>query len=76
MDVKVYTTESCPHCKKLKGFLKENDVDFKNIDIGEDQEAAQEMMEKSGQSGVPVTEIDGEFIVGFDEDKLKEKLDL
>jgi len=70
-NIKVYSTKSCPWCHRLKEFLKEHKIKFDDIDVGEDQKAAQEMMEKSGQSGVPVTDIDGEIIVGFDKDKLK-----
>ena len=76
MSVTVYTTESCPWCKKVKAFLDENKVKYDVKDVGADQKAAEEMMEKSGQQGVPVTDIDGEFVVGFDEAKLKKLLKL
>lgn len=76
VSVKVYSTESCPWCKKLKEFLKENKVSFTEIDVGADENAAKKMMEESGQSGVPVTNIDGQIIVGFDKEKLKELLKL
>lgn len=74
--VLVYTTKVCPYCQMLKQFLKENKVEFKEIDVSEDPEAATEMIEKSGQVGVPVTDIDGKIIVGFDPDKIKKALKL
>jgi glutaredoxin 3 len=64
--VKVYSTSTCPYCTMAKDFLKEQNIEFKSIDVGTDQEAAKEMVKKSGQMGVPVVEIDGEVIVGFD----------
>ena len=80
MVVKVYSTESCPYCNMEKEWLKENGVEFEDINVGEDIKKAKEMIEKSGQQGVPVTiiEKDGkeEVIVGFDKDKLKENLNL
>jgi len=74
MQVTIYSTSSCPWCKKTKEFLKKNNVSFKNVDVGENQKAAQEMVKKSGQTGVPVINIDGKIIVGFDELKLKNAL--
>jgi alkyl hydroperoxide reductase subunit F len=76
MEIKVYSTQTCPYCHQLKAFLDQNKVEYKDIDVGIDQKAAQEMVEKSGQMGVPVTEIDGEMILGFDVQALKEKLNL
>ena len=64
--VKVYSTSTCPYCTMVKDFLKEQNIEFESIDVGTDQEAAKEMVKKSGQMGVPVVEIDGEVIVGFD----------
>lgn len=76
MKITVFTTSSCPWCVKVKEFLKEHKVTFKEVNVGEDQQAAEEMVKKSGQMGVPVTEVDGEIIVGFDEPKLKKALKL
>ncbi len=76
MVIKIYTTPTCPWCKKTKEFLKENKIKFKEIDVASDKKAAKEMIEKSGQMGVPVIEIDKQLIVGFDEDKLKKALKL
>lgn len=76
MTIKVYSTQTCPYCHQLKDFLKENNIEFEDIDVGKDQEAGKKMVEKTGQMGVPVTEIDGEFIVGFDVEKIKQKLNI
>ena len=69
--VKVYSTPTCPFCIRAKQFLKESNVVFENIDVATDQEKAQEMIKKSGQMGVPVIDIDGTIIVGFDKDKIE-----
>ncbi|MBR9705688.1 glutaredoxin family protein [Candidatus Pacearchaeota archaeon] len=69
--IKVYSTPECPYCKIAKKFLKENNVEFENIDVEKDPKAAEEMVQKSGQMGVPVIDIDGEIIVGFDKEKLE-----
>ena len=74
MNVKVYSTPTCPHCVAVKAFLEEKKVAFEQVDVSENAEALKEMVEKSGQQGVPVVDIDGEIIVGFDEAKLSEKL--
>lgn len=76
MAVKVYTTATCPYCIQVKDFLKEKGVDYDEIDVGDDEKAAQEMIDKSGQMGVPVTDVDGEIIIGFDTDKLTKALGL
>ena len=76
MAVKIYTTATCPWCHKTKEFFKANKVAFTEADVGADQAAAKEMIKKSGQSGVPVTDANGKIIIGFDEGKLKEALNL
>ena len=63
----VYGTDACPFCVKAKDFLKEKNVEFEVFDVSKDQEKAQEMIKKSGQQGVPVLDIDGKIIVGFDQ---------
>ena len=75
-NVKVYSTPTCPYCIKVKEFLKSNNVDFENIDVSYDQSKAEEMIKKSGQMGVPVVDIDGDIIVGFDKDKITQALGL
>lgn len=70
----VYSTPTCPWCHKVKDFLKEHNIEFKDINVADDKDAAQEMVKKSGQMGVPVIEIDGKIIIGFDEEKIRELL--
>ena len=79
--VKVYSTENCPWCVKAKDWLKKNKIKFKEIDVAEDEKGREEMIEKSGQMGVPVILVvkdDGseEVVVGFDQGKLKTALGL
>ncbi len=74
--VKVYSTPTCPWCIRTKQFLKENNIAFDDVDVGADQAAAEEMIQKSGQMGVPVLDIDGEIIVGFDKERIKSLLGL
>ena len=59
-----------------KDFLKENKVEFEDVDVSADQKASDEMVQKSGQMGVPVIEIDGTMIVGFDQERIKKTLNL
>jgi glutaredoxin 3 len=72
--IKVYSTATCPWCHVAKNFFKEKGFEFEDIDVGKDKKAAEEMIEKSGQMGVPVIEIDGQIIVGFNEAKIREIL--
>ena len=74
--VTVYSTPTCPFCIRAKQYLKDNNIEFVNYDVGSDQVKAQEMMKKSGQMGVPVIDIDGKIIVGFDKEQIKEILGL
>ncbi|MFA5350327.1 MAG: glutaredoxin domain-containing protein [Candidatus Omnitrophota bacterium] len=69
--VKVYSTPTCPWCIRAKQFLKENNINFQDIDVSSDQQAVDELMQKTGQMGVPVLDIEGEIIVGFDREKIK-----
>lgn len=72
--IKVYSTPTCPWCRMLKDYLIEKKVEFENIDVSSDRNAADEMVEKSGQLGVPQIEINGRMIVGFDRDAIEEEL--
>jgi len=72
--VKVFTTTICPYCITLKEFLKKHNVDFEEFDVGQDEKAREEMIKKSGQFGVPVVEIDGEIVVGFDKERILQLL--
>jgi glutaredoxin 3 len=73
-NILVYKTATCPFCHKAMDFLKKHKIKFTSIDVGENPEAGAEMEKKSGQRGVPVIDIDGEIIVGFDEAALKKAL--
>lgn len=72
--VSIYTTATCPWCMKTKDFFKENSVKYEEINVGENEQARNEMLEKSGQLGVPVIDAGGTIIVGFDKDALKKAL--
>ena len=72
--VKVYSTPTCPYCQLAKEFLKEKGVEFEDINVAQDQKAAREMIEKSGQMGVPVIEIGENIVIGFDKEKIEELL--
>ena len=72
----VYSTPTCPHCKRAKQFLEERGIPFQVVDVAADKSAREEMIKKSGQMGVPVIEIDGVLTVGFDEAGLKKQLGL
>jgi len=74
--VAVYSTPTCPFCIRAKQFLTENNIPFENYDVSVDQRKAEEMIQKSGQMGVPVIDIGGEIIVGFDKEKIKSLLGL
>jgi len=72
--VKIFTTPSCPWCHKTKEWLKEHKIKYEEKNVQEDEKARNEMIEKSGQMGVPVVEIGDQIIVGFDEDTLGKAL--
>lgn len=72
--IKVFSTQACPYCVTLKEFLKEHNIEFEEFDVSEDEKAREEMIEKSGQMGVPVIEIDGQIVVGFNKEKIVELL--
>jgi len=76
MPIKIYTTSTCPYCHMAKDFLKENKVKFEEINLENNQKAVKEMISKSGQTGVPVLDINGTIIVGFDTEKIKKALKL
>ena len=72
--IRVFSTPFCPYCITLKQFLKERDVEFEEVDVSENKEALDEMVRKSGQMGVPVVEIDGEIVIGFDRERISRLL--
>ena len=73
-NVIVYSTTTCPFCVMVKDWLKGKKVAYSDFNVGLDQGKAKEMMEKSGQMGVPVIDIEGEIIIGFDKPKLEAAL--
>lgn len=76
MKVKIYTIPTCPWCIKTKEFLKANKIKFQDINVASDKKAAKEIIGRSGQTSVPIIDVDGELILGFDEKKLKKSLGL
>lgn len=69
--IKVYGVPTCPFCKRAKEFLKSKGLNFEDIDVAADHNLAKEMIKKSGQMSVPVIEVDGEIIIGFDKEKIE-----
>ncbi|MDD5750195.1 MAG: glutaredoxin domain-containing protein [Candidatus Pacebacteria bacterium] len=76
MVIKVYSTQTCPYCVTLKEYLKANNIAFEDIDVSFDAKLQQEMIDKSGQMGVPVVDIDGQIVVGFDKERISRLLDI
>ena len=73
-NVTVYTTPTCTWCNTLKTYLRKNGVAFREVDVSRDQSAAEAMVRRSGQQGVPQTDIEGTMIVGFDKAKINSML--
>ncbi len=76
MKVTVYSTPACPWCHRAKEFLKQHSIKFTEINVADDSKAAEEMIAKSGQMGVPVIDVDGQIIIGFDKPRLEKALRL
>jgi len=81
MKVKVFSTPTCPYCIQLKNYLKENNIEFEDINVAENESAREEMIKKSTQMGVPVFMLTNEngkedVVVGFNKDKISELLKL
>lgn len=74
--VTVYSTPTCSWCTTLKTHLKKNGIRYSEIDVSRDQSAAQEMQRKSGQMGVPQTDIGGQMIIGFDKTRINSLLNI
>jgi len=75
-EITIYTTSSCSWCQATKEYLHAREIDFEEVDVSADMQRAMEMVEKSGQQGVPVLDIDGEIIVGFDRSRIDALLQL
>ncbi|HRY52731.1 MAG TPA: glutaredoxin domain-containing protein [Candidatus Portnoybacteria bacterium] len=74
--IKVYSTPTCTYCVTLKKFLTEKGIKFEAVDVSQNEADLQEMVDKSGQMGVPVIDIDGQVIVGFNRNKIVELLNI
>ena len=74
--IKIFSTPTCPYCLALKEFLKEHNFEFEEIDVSQNELALKEMKEKSGQLGVPVIEIEGKIVIGFDKEKISQILNI
>jgi len=75
-NVTIYSTPSCTYCTLAKNFFKKNGVEFTEHNVATDLAKRKEMIEKTGQMGVPVIEVNGEIVIGFDETKLRSVLDV
>ena len=75
-NVTIYTTPTCVYCKMSKAFLKEHNIAYTERDVAGDATAREEMVKRSGQMGVPVIDIDGTLVIGFDKEKLAELLNV
>lgn len=73
-NVTIYTTPTCHFCHQAKEFFKENNIEYTEKDVAADLDARREMVEKTGQLGVPVIEVDEKIMVGYDHDTLAEAL--
>lgn len=69
--IKIYSTPTCVYCKMAKEFFKENNIEYTDVDVAVDLKEREEMVQKSGQMGVPVIDIDGEIIIGFDRSRIE-----
>lgn len=72
--IRIFTTNACPYCYTLKEFLKEKNIEFEEIDVLKDARAREEIIKKSGQMAVPIIDIEGKIIVGFDKEKISNLL--
>ena len=74
MTIKIYSTPACKYCNLEKAFLKAHGFEYEEIDLTKDEVAKNYIKEKTGKTAVPVTDLNGEFIVGFGEDLFRSKL--
>jgi len=74
--VKIFLTPACPYCFTLKEFLKQYNIEFEEIDVSKDEKAREELIKKTGKMEVPVVEIDGQIVVGFDKGKICKLLNI
>jgi glutaredoxin-like YruB-family protein len=69
-NIKIYSTPTCPYCIKVKSYLDSKGIRYENFDVSNDKKKLDEMVKISGQMGVPVLDIDGKIVVGFDKEKI------
>ncbi len=74
-NVTIYTTNTCPYCVMAKDYFKQHNIKFSEINVSETPDKAEEMIEKSGQTGVPVIDINGTIIIGFNRKAIEEALE-
>jgi len=74
--VTIYSTPGCVHCNNMKSYLRKNNYPYRDVDVSKDIRAAEEMVRRTGQQGVPQTDINGQMIVGFDKKRIDELLGL
>ena len=74
--IRIYSTPTCTYCIILKRYLAEKNIQYEELDVSQNKEAQKEMIEKTNQLGVPVVDIDGEIIIGFDKEKIDNILNL
>ncbi len=74
--VKIYTTPTCVYCKMAKDFFNKNNIQYEEFNVASDLKAREEMVDKSHQLGVPVMDINGEIIVGFDKESISRALNI
>ena len=72
----IYTTPTCVYCRAAKEFFQEHNVQYEEKDVVQDEEAREQMMQKSEQLGVPVIDVDGEIVIGFDKPRLSQLLQI
>ena len=70
----IYTTPTCTYCKMAKEFFEKNNISYEEKDVWQDEKARDEMIAKSNQLGVPVIDIEGDIVIGFNQNKLSELL--
>jgi glutaredoxin-like YruB-family protein len=76
MNITVYSSPSCVWCTRAKEYLKANQINFREVNVAQDRTGAMEMVRKSGQMGVPVLDINGNIIIGFDKERIDMLLDI
>lgn len=75
MIIKIYSTPTCPYCQMAKDFFTEKGLDYEEFDVANDEKAREEMIQKTGQMGVPVIEINGNIIRGFNREEIENLLE-